>query len=264
MPATLLTGFVMLSGIIALSASTPVPNGESRIPPVIWELTTLSMAGEPAVEIDDPSRYTLQFLPDGTVTVRADCNQGTGVFSVGEGGTIGIDSLASTLMLCPDDSRDADFQAMLISATHTAFDDDGALVLSGDDGHLTLRPALSGVVWEWQAFRGGDDSVIRPEHPEQYTLEFLPDGKLAIRADCSRGTGSYTVDDARLDLRVGGVTRAMCPRGSLMDQFLRDLDQFSSYVVKGGHLYLALPVDAGIAEFAPRAIESPAATPPPP
>jgi para-nitrobenzyl esterase len=83
---------------------------------------------------------------------------------------------------------------------------------------------------------------------------------LAIQADCNRAMGTYTVDGPTLDLTVGGVTRAQCPPGSLMERFLRDLDDASSHVFRDGHLFLALPVDAGILEFVPR-FHEPEATP---
>ena len=118
-----------------------------------------------------------------------------------------------------------------------------------------------GVTWEWQEFQGMDDSIVVPDNPEDYTLTFLPDGKTAIQADCNRAMGTYTVDDSTIDLVVGGVTRAMCPPGSLMDQYLRDLDEVSSHVFRDGNLYLALPVDSGIMEFVARYEAPPEATP---
>ena len=65
-----------------------------------------------------------------------------------------------------------------------------------------------------------------------------------------------------MDLRVGGDS-AMCPSGSLMERFLRDLDQVTSHVFRDGKLYLALPMDAGILAFAPTSLAPPAATPAP-
>jgi heat shock protein HslJ len=258
--ALTLTAFVL--SIVAMTQATPTPADQAAIPPVIWELTELAPTGAAAIEIEDSSRYTVQFLPDGEVVVRADCNQGSGTFSISkEEVPLSIGPIASTLMLCPGDSHDADFLALLVSTTQAEFTENSSLVLTGDDGRLTLRPSLIGVVWEWQVFRGGDDSVLRPDHPERYTLEFLPNGKLAIQAGCNRATGTYTTDDPRLDLEVGGVTRATCPEGSLMEQYLRDLSDVRSFVMREGRLYLALRIDAGISEFRPRPVEAPAATP---
>src|SRR4051812_18690568 len=40
--------------------------------------------------------------------------------------------------------------------------------------------------------------------------------------------GTYTVDEAVIDLRVARASRAMCPPGPLMDRFLRDLEDAGS------------------------------------
>jgi heat shock protein HslJ len=120
---------------------------------------------------------------------------------------------------------------------------------------------LSGVQWAWQTFQGSDDTIVRPDDPSQYTIEFLPNGTLAIQAACHHAVGTYTVDNSTVDLRIGESTRAICPSGALMDRFLRDLDQVTSHVFRDGKLYLALPMDAGIHAFAPTSIAPPAATP---
>jgi len=47
------------------------------------------------------------------------------------------------------------------------------------------------------------------------------------------------------------VTRAQCPDPSLHDQILRQWGNITSYVVRNGHLFLALKADGGIYEFEP-------------
>jgi para-nitrobenzyl esterase len=49
------------------------------------------------------------------------------------------------------------------------------------------------------------------------------------------------------------MTRAMCPPGSLHDQFVKHWFYIRSYVVRGGRLYLALMADGGTYEFEPAA-----------
>ena len=90
---------------------------------------------------------------------------------------------------------------------------------------------------------------MRPDDPSQYTVEFLPDGTLAIQADCNHATGAYTVAGAQIDLQIGGVTRMACPPGSLMDPFLADLDQVVSYTIQQT---LSLAVDGGGVMHSPR------------
>ena len=108
-------------------------------------------------------------------------------------GVLTLTPLAVTTAICPPDSADTRVQTILESATSYAFDPDGLLLLHGDNGSLHLRPALTGVRWAWQTFQGSDGTIVRPDDPSQYTVEFLPDGTLAIQADCHHAVGTYTV-----------------------------------------------------------------------
>jgi len=252
-------GFLFLVLSVAPMAPATPSVTASGLPPVVWELVSLSASNGFHADIDDPSLYTVQFLPDGRLTARLDCNQGSGGFSATDG-VLEIEQMISTLALCDADSNAHNFQFVLQGATKYAFDPDGYLLLSGDQGDLKLRSALSGVSWEWREFAGGDGEILRPTTPGQYTVEFLSDGKLVIQADCNRAAGTYTADDPIIDLQIGAVSRAMCPPGSLTDRFLRDLGDASSFVFREGRLYLALPIDSGILEFDPVYVD-PNATP---
>jgi len=35
-------------------------------------------------------------------------------------------------------------------------------------------PSLTGVVWQWAEFQSSDESLVKPDDPEAYTLQFLP------------------------------------------------------------------------------------------
>src|SRR5690606_32936052 len=95
----------------------------------------------------------------------------------------------STLVLCPPESHDQAFTSALHGASSFAFDEDGQLHLTGSSGELVLQATLEGVVWQWEQFEGSDGVAAGPTSPSQYTLTFLPDGKLAVKADCNRGRG---------------------------------------------------------------------------
>jgi heat shock protein HslJ len=122
---------------------------------------------------------------------------------------------------------------------------------------LDLQPTLTGVVWQWQQTLSNSGEVtLSPDDPTHYTIEFLPDGRLAIQADCNHAQGSYTVTGSQLELQIGGVTRMACPPGSLMDPYLAQLDQVVSYAIQQT---LTLALDAGgVMQFA--AVVSPPAT----
>src|SRR5689334_5483828 len=73
-------GFLFLVLTVApLAPATPTATASS-IPPVVWELVSLTGANGFHVDIADSSRYTLQFLPEGRMAAKLDCNQGSAGF----------------------------------------------------------------------------------------------------------------------------------------------------------------------------------------
>ena len=91
---------------------------------------------------------------------------------------------------------------------------------------------------------------LAPAHPEAYWVEFLPDGALAISADCNRATGTWTAKGAQLTLKVLASTLAACPEASLDSRFLQLLAGVSRGSVRGQTLLLWLPGDTGVLHLA--------------
>ncbi|HYR00005.1 MAG TPA: META domain-containing protein, partial [Casimicrobiaceae bacterium] len=67
---------------------------------------------------------------------------------------------------------------------------------------------LTGTVWRWTGTVMNDDTRVTPDAPERYTIAFQPGGKVAVRADCNRGSGSYTLDGSALSFGPIAMTRA--------------------------------------------------------
>jgi heat shock protein HslJ len=210
--------------------------------------------------IAEPGRYTVQFQSKETVTVHADCNQVAGTYAA-ENGDLNITLILATLERCSSDSHGEPFLELLDGATGFETDPDGVLIVSGEIGQLRLRPTLAGVVWEWQEFRGGDDSLMTPSRPEEFALTFLPDGTMAILAGCVRTLGTFTIDGPTLDLSFDAAPKPGCRPAQLAERYLRDLGEVSSHAFRDGNLYLSLRTDAGIMAFAARYDEPPQATP---
>ena len=247
--------------------ATPVPATNAAAPePVVWQLQLLT--GPEGDLLPEGRDYTLQFLPDGELLAQVDCNRGRGTWTATDAG-IDIGPIATTRMACPPGSIDRQFLEAADAATTWSYAED-SLAITGDTGAtMTFSPSLQGVTWVWQEFLGMDGSVVAPDNPADYTLAFLEDNRLAVKADCNRGAGSWSVNGAQIDLTVDALTRAACPETSLSPVFVRDVNEVSSFVFRDGRLYLALPIDSGIHEFAPRYDEpagpteeaAPAATP---
>ena len=116
----------------------------------------------------------------------------------------------------------------------------------------SAAPGLAGAAWRLVKFQGGDDTIVRPDDPAKYTLEFGADGIVTARIDCNRGRGTWTSSGpSQLELGPLALTRAMCPRGSLHDRIVRDWSFVRTYVIRDGHLFLSLFADAGIYELEP-------------
>jgi heat shock protein HslJ len=86
----------------------------------------------------------------------------------------------------------------------------------------SVESDLTGGAWRWQT-PAGDAS-------DRYTIEFLPDNRLQVRADCNRGAGRYRVQaDERLTLTGIALTKTGCGAASLDTQFVRELGEVERY-----------------------------------
>lgn len=113
--------------------------------------------------------------------------------------------------------------------------------------------SLAGTSWQLVRFQGGDDKVRTPDDRSKYTIDFGPDGRLAVRFDCNRGAGGWKSSGAsQIAFGPLALTRAMCPSGSMHDQLVKHWEFVRSYVTRDGHLFLSLMADGGIYEFEPR------------
>jgi hypothetical protein len=78
----------------------------------------------------------------------------------------------------------------------------------GAGGNLRLQPTLPGVVWAWQHYQSSGGTIVRQEEPIQYTVQFFPDGTVAIDADGQHATGTCTVAGSAIDLPIPGTATA--------------------------------------------------------
>jgi heat shock protein HslJ len=113
-------------------------------------------------------------------------------------------------------------------------------------------PELAGTAWRLLNIAEMDDSTDIPDDPAKYTLAFGADGTASMRADCNRGSGTWTSESpGQLTFGPIAATRAMCPPESLSDKYLAQFEWVRSYVMKDGHLFLATMADGSIIEFEP-------------
>ncbi|MCL4806114.1 MAG: META domain-containing protein [Anaerolineae bacterium] len=78
-------------------------DNEPRLTGTVWQWLGTTTATEP-ITVADSSRYTVEFLEDGTAAIKADCNQVVANYTAEEG-VLSIMPGPMTLAACPEDSQ---------------------------------------------------------------------------------------------------------------------------------------------------------------
>lgn len=110
---------------------------------------------------------------------------------------------------------------------------------------------LSGSSWRLVRFQpAGNAAPLVPPNVAGYTLNFMPDGSLAMQLDCNRGTakwqaGQTTSGGGTLSISPGAMTRAMCGPGAIDTRLAADLGRVRSFTMAGKQLHMTLEGDGG-------------------
>jgi D-alanyl-D-alanine carboxypeptidase len=227
------------------------------------------------IAIEKPADYVLAFQGDGTVLIKADCNNATGTYQTDNGAlTIAVGPM--TKAACPPGSRSDQFVTLIGNAARYHFKDgnlyldlktDGGTLtfappeaLGGDDSMAPGQESLQAQPWQWTSFTGAAEQFNITD-PGSYMVTFAIDGTVSIKADCNNAAGNYTTNDGALTITVGPMTMAACPPGSRSDQFVKLLSNAARYHFLNGGLYIDLNADGGTMAFAPmREAAAPAKT----
>jgi uncharacterized lipoprotein YbaY/heat shock protein HslJ len=105
------------------------------------------------------------------------------------------------------------------------------------------------ITWYWQGTWMGDGSQVTPDDPGRYTVQFSRDGRVAVRADCNRGAGTYDRRGQSLTVSVQALTKAACRPGSLERRYLAQLNAVDRVSWPGDILVLGLKDDSGAMRF---------------
>jgi heat shock protein HslJ len=126
-----------------------------------------------------------------------------------------------------------------------------AMLLAACAPAATPAPAgsnLLGKTWLWQKTEYNNGKDIPVLAPANYTLQFLPEDQVSIKADCNTGSGRYAVtNNVDLTISLETLTRAICPPESLSDEYINELNDAGSYRVEpNGELVFSLKSGAGM------------------
>jgi heat shock protein HslJ len=143
MVAALLAAASLLPTSSAGAQDIPSEAPAPAIPPIPWQLTAFSgvTAGI------EPGLYTVHFLPDETVNIRADCNWVAGFWS-GANGALDVTVTMTTVAQCPAGSLEEPFVQALDEATSYTIAQDMTLIITGPAGEMHFTPAMPAMAWE--------------------------------------------------------------------------------------------------------------------
>ncbi|HTP08132.1 MAG TPA: META domain-containing protein, partial [Anaerolineae bacterium] len=218
----------------------------------VWQWTKTTYNDGKTVDVPTPANYTIEFLATGQVAVKADCNNVSGAYTA-DASNLTIALGPSTMAACPPGSLDSEYLKELGEvAKYLVQGDTLVLNFKLDSGAMTFTAAtpaqpaqpanvpgqdLGGKVWQWVKTTPNNGQAITPSDPTAYTIEFsMVDGRVNIKADCNNATGEFMTDGQSLQIMIGAITRAMCPPGSLSDEFLKELSEVGSYTAQGDTL----------------------------
>jgi heat shock protein HslJ len=102
--------------------------------------------------------------------------------------------------------------------------------------------------WRLVELQSSDDAIgtTRPTDPSKYEMTLQADGSVAMQLDCNRGIGQWKSDGpSEISFGPMGMTRAMCPEGSLDTRIAQQMEFVRTYVLQGNRLSLNLFADGG-------------------
>jgi heat shock protein HslJ len=131
---TVLLVLILALGAIACDEN---PVGPTPIRNVTWKLETIERTGMATITVPNPEQFTVRFEENGTVAVRADCNQCSGRYTL-EGTSLSLGNVACTLIACPVPGLDTTFTQAL-SSVRTATASGNQLTITGTGFTLRFR-----------------------------------------------------------------------------------------------------------------------------
>lgn len=110
------------------------------------------------------------------------------------------------------------------------------------------NPMLTGTLWQLEEIIYNNDTMLVPDDPEMYSIQFFEDGTVAVRADCNVGNGVFDPDSTDF-ITLQAFTLAACGPDSIDDEFRQGLDNAALFFFDDGDLLLDLFADAGTMRF---------------
>lgn len=214
----------------------------------VWQWQRTQLNNGTVTTIKDPSRYTITFMANGSLEIKADCNQVGGTYQT-MNGQLAITLGPSTAAACPPDSQADTFLNQLTNVSGYVFDGSALILnLKLDSGGMRFMPLVNanlvGTAWTADDYNNGKGGFTTPLTGTQLTIQFRADGNVSGSSGCNTFTGQYQTSGASLTIGALATTRMACAE-PIMDQeqaYLAALAATKRYAIVGKMLTL---MDAG-------------------
>lgn len=245
-------------------AASPPPSApqvtSSQLVGVTWRWEQTQMNNGDIFTPDNPNNYTLQFMEDGSLSLQADCNQGSGIYTV-ESQALTLVLGPMTLVACPPGSLADQFLTNLKGTAIYFFEGDNLLIdLMADSGTMRFSPQsmeLAGTSWTATGINNGQAAVTSLVAGTEITANFGADGSLTGSAGCNNYNATYQTEGNGLIISPATTTRMACsqPEGLMAQemQYLAALETVATYQLQGDKLELRTAEGALAVIFADRA-----------
>jgi heat shock protein HslJ len=174
-----------------------VPTPARALTQGAWLWLRTAYANDQTVVCADPSKYTLAFLDSGLYGVQADCNHGSGSYTVA-GALLTFQPGPMTRAACPPGSQDTVFLQNLGQVATYVFDGENLVLnLRLDSGTMIFSPqptlSLTGSAWQVLAVNNGRGAVVSVLSETQLDATFGENGIVSGTTGCNTYRGLYTV-----------------------------------------------------------------------
>ena len=237
--------------ILSFSTVQPLPLAGSY-----WEVSGYNNGKGGFTSLLAGSQVSAVFNEDGSLTGSAGCNTYSAAYQL-DGNKITIGPAATTRMFCGEPAgvmeQETAYLQALGKVTSYQIQGDVLTLLDAEGTRMVEYRAnqLVGKTWYLAEIQYMDDTSKTPEDPAQYTVEFLADGSLNIKADCNNASGTYALNGSSLSIVLGPMTLAACPPESLSDEFVNNLGIATAYLFEGNDLFIATQMDGAVMKFTP-------------
>ncbi|MBN1855563.1 MAG: META domain-containing protein [Dehalococcoidia bacterium] len=231
--------------ILVETEEEPAPVEQPPLKNTSWELEAYGTPGNLTAAISG-KEPTLHFTT-GDVNGSGGCNSFFGTYTSDTEGTLEIDGLGSTMMLCTNvdvrNQEQAFLDALGDAETYEVIG--GDLRIAGGGKVLLFvereeQPQLKNTSWELEAY-GTPGHLTAAVPGKESTLSFTTSNVSGV-AGCNSFSGTYTSDvDGTLEVTDLGSTMMLCIDVNVRNQetaFLEALRNAETYEVVGGDLLI--------------------------